>query len=73
MNVDMVQLGNHASSLTEFVIILSQHLEWNCELQRLQLLVITKDSGEIRMKADHINAASWQCKVDVASINLHTY
>jgi hypothetical protein len=51
MNVDTVQLGNHASGLTEVAIILAQHPEWDRGPRRLQLPVITKDSSEITMKA----------------------
>jgi hypothetical protein len=71
-NVDTVQLGNRASGLTEVAIILAQHPEWDRGPRRLQLPAITKDSGDISMKADHINPASWRGKLDVASVNLHT-
>jgi hypothetical protein len=71
-NVDTVQLGNRASGLTEVAIILAQHPEWDRAPRRLQLPVISKDSGEITTKADHINPASWRGNVDVANVNLHT-
>lgn len=69
MNVDMI---NHASGLMEIEIILAWHPEWDHGPGHLQLPVIMKDSGEITAKADHINPALWQGKVEVAGVNLHT-
>ena len=34
--------------------------------------VITKDSGDITSKVDHINPASWRGNVDIANVNLQT-
>lgn len=57
-NMDMIQLGSHAFGLTKVAIILAEHPEWDHGPQRLRLPVITKDSGDITSKADHINPAS---------------
>lgn len=72
MNVDMIQLGSRASGLTEVAIILAEHPEWDRSPRRLNLPVITKDSGDITSKADHINPASWRGNVEVANVNLQT-
>ena len=71
-NVDMIQLGSRASGLTEVAVILAHHPEWDCSPRRLQLPVISRDSGVITSKADHINPASWRGNVDVSTINLQT-
>jgi hypothetical protein len=71
-NVDMIQLGSRASGLTEVAIILAEHPEWDHGPRRLHLPVITKDSGDITSKLDHINPASWQGNVEVANVNLQT-
>ena len=71
-NVDMIQLGSHASGLTEVAIILAEHPEWDHSPRRLHLPVITKDSGDITSKVDHINPASWRGNVEVANVNLQT-
>lgn len=71
-NVDMIQLSSHASGLTKVAIILAEHPEWDHGPQHLHLPVITKDSVNITSKVDHINPASWQCNIEVASANLQT-
>jgi hypothetical protein len=71
-NVDMIQLGSCASGLTEVAIILAEHPEWDHGPRRLHLPVITKDSGDITLKLDHINPASWRGNVEVANVNLQT-
>ncbi|KAG6849113.1 hypothetical protein H0H93_011212 [Arthromyces matolae] len=71
-NVDMIQLGNRASGLTEVGVILSIHPEWDRGKRRLKLPVITKESGQIDSKVDHINPASCRGDLSVATVNLRT-
>ena len=71
-NVDMIQLGSRASGLTKVAIILAEHPEWDHSPQRLHLPAITKDSGDISSKVDHINPASWRGNVKVTNVNLQT-
>ena len=72
-NVDMIQLGSCASGLTEVAVILAHHPGWDRSPRCLQLPVISRDSGVITSKADHINPTSWRGNVDVSTINLQTY
>jgi hypothetical protein len=71
-NVDMVQLGSRSSGLTEVAVILALHPEWDRGPRRLKLPIITKDTGDITSKVDHISPASWRGNVGVASVNLQT-
>jgi hypothetical protein len=71
-NVDTTQLGSRASGLTEVAVILARHPEWDRPPRRLKLPVISRDSGEITAKADHINPASWRGNVEVSKVNLQT-
>jgi hypothetical protein len=71
-NVDMIQLGSRASGLTEVAIILAEHPEWDHGPRRLRLPAISKDSGDITSKVDHINPASWRGNVEVTNVNLQT-
>ncbi|EDR00885.1 uncharacterized protein LACBIDRAFT_312837 [Laccaria bicolor S238N-H82] len=71
-NVDIMQLGSHASGLVEVAVILVLHPEWDQSPHRLGLKMITKDiTMEINSKFDHINPASWHGSASVESINLH--
>lgn len=53
-NVDMLQLGNRVSGLTEVAVTLAEHPEWDYGTRRLALPVTAKDTGEVTSKADHI-------------------
>ncbi|KAH9027269.1 hypothetical protein EDB85DRAFT_2074798 [Lactarius pseudohatsudake] len=71
-NIDMLQLGSRASGLTEVVLILAEHPEWDYGTRRLSLPVFSKETREFMSKADHINPRDWRGDVSVANVNLHT-
>jgi hypothetical protein len=71
-NVDMLQLGSHASGLTEVIAILAEHPEWDYGTHRLALPIFSKETWEFTLKADHINPRDWQGDVSVSNVNLHT-
>ncbi|KAH9005718.1 hypothetical protein EDB86DRAFT_2795503 [Lactarius hatsudake] len=71
-NIDMLQLGSRASGLTEVVLILAEHPEWDYGTRCLSLPVFSKETWEFTSKADHINPRDWRGDVSVANVNLHT-
>ncbi|KAH9167194.1 hypothetical protein EDB89DRAFT_2126133, partial [Lactarius sanguifluus] len=73
-NVDVLQLGNRASGLTEVALILAEHPEWDLGPRRLTLPRITNDAqaGEITSKFDHISPKDWRGDTTVARVNLHS-
>jgi hypothetical protein len=71
-NVDMLQLGSHASGLTEVAAILTEHPEWDNGPHRLTLPVFSNENKEFTSKADHISLQDWRGDVGVANVNLHT-
>ncbi|KAH9170291.1 hypothetical protein EDB89DRAFT_2190372 [Lactarius sanguifluus] len=73
-NVDVLQLGNRASGLTEVALILAEHPEWDLGPRRLTLPRITNDAqaGEITSKFDHISPKDWRGDATVARVNLHS-
>jgi len=72
-NVDIMQLGSHASGLVKVAVILALHPEWDQSPQHLGLPMITKDTTtKINSKFNHINLASWHGSACVESVNLHT-
>ena len=71
-NINIMQLGSHASGLVEVAAILALHPEWDQSPWCLGLPMIIKDTTmEIHSKFDHINPASWRGSASVESINLH--
>jgi hypothetical protein len=46
-NVDTLQLGSHASGLTEVAIILAEHPEWDHGMCHLMLPIISREAGEV--------------------------
>ena len=70
--MDTTQLGSHASGLTKVTVILACHPEWDCPPWQLKLPVISRVSGKITTKADHINPTSWHSNVEVSKVNLQT-
>jgi hypothetical protein len=54
-NVDTLQLGSHASGLTEVVAILAEHPEWDYGTCHLALPIFSKEMKDFTTKADHIN------------------
>ncbi|KAH8986495.1 hypothetical protein EDB92DRAFT_1786657, partial [Lactarius akahatsu] len=75
-NIDILQLGNRASGLTEVALILSLFvlLMWDLGPRCLTLPCITKDTraGEITSKFDHISPKDWHGDASVARVNLHS-
>ena len=71
-NVDMLQLGSHASGLTKVITILAEHPEWDYGTRRSSLPVFSKETSEFTSKADHISPKDWRGNVSVANVNLHT-
>ena len=71
-NVDILQLGSHASGLTEVTMILALHPEWDCSPRQLTLQAMTKEMEDFTYKVDHLNPASWHGNVAVKDVNLHT-
>ena len=71
-NVDMLQLGSHASGLTEVIAILAEHPEWDYGMRRLSLPVFSKETSEFTSKVDHIGPKDWRGNVSVSNVNLHT-
>ena len=73
-NIDILQLGSQASSLTEVALILAEHPEWDLGPRRLALPHITKDSktGEMTSRFDHITPKDWCGDATVARVNLHS-
>ncbi|KAI9432596.1 hypothetical protein H4582DRAFT_1790557, partial [Lactarius indigo] len=74
VNIDVLQLGNRASGLTEVALILAEHPEWDIGPRRLTLPHIAKDTqaGEITSKFDHISPKDWRGDATVARVNLHS-
>lgn len=70
-NVDLIQLGNRSSGLTEVAVILAMHPEWDRGTQRLWSPVIS-ETGEVMTKVDHISPASWRGNLKVLRVNLQT-
>lgn len=71
-NVDMLQLGSHASGLTEVVAILAEHPEWDYRMRHMLLPVFFKETQEFTSKANHITPRDWRNDISVANVNLHT-
>ena len=70
-NMDMLQLGSHASGLTEVAVILAEHPEWDYGTCHLTLPVFSKVEENFTSKANHINPRDWRGDVSVAKVNLH--
>ena len=68
----MLQLGSHASGLTEVITILAEHPEWDYGTCRSSLPIFSKETSEFTSKADHISPKDWHGNVSVANVNLHT-
>jgi hypothetical protein len=68
-NVDLLQLGSHASGLTEVAAILAEHPEWDTGTRRLTL---PQTHGEISSNIDHITPKDWHGNSMVGRVNLHT-
>ncbi|KAF8150584.1 hypothetical protein B0H34DRAFT_784860 [Crassisporium funariophilum] len=54
INPDILQLAEQISGTTEVANIFAKYLEWNHAPRRLQLPSLTRDSGEITARSDHI-------------------
>jgi hypothetical protein len=70
-NVDLLQLGSHASGLTEVAAIFAEHPEWDIGTRHLALPQITQQVGEITSMVDHITPKDWCGDATVARVNLH--
>ena len=68
-NIDLLQLANRMSGLTEVAAILVMHPEWDRNPCRLNLPAITADD-RLSKKINHINATSWHGNVKVNNVNL---
>jgi hypothetical protein len=68
-NVNLLQLGSHASGLTEVAAILAEHPEWDTGTCRLTLPHI---HGESTSNLDHITPKDWLGNTSVGKVNLHS-
>ena len=71
-NVDMLQLGSHASGLTEVITILAEHPDWDYGMCCLSLPVFSQGTSEFTSKVNHISLKDWCGNVSVSNMNLHT-
>jgi hypothetical protein len=68
-NVDLLQLGSHASGLTEVAAILAEHPEWDTGMRHLTLPHIHRESTS---NLDHITPKDWLGNASVGKVNLHS-
>ena len=68
-NLDVLQLGNRASGLTEVSAILTTRPEWVKVPTRLRLPAVSRDEN-FSSKVDHLNPMAWTGNVDIASVNI---
>ncbi len=74
-NVDVLQLLDKLSHITEISTILTKHPEWDRAPQRLHLKPIMNDnidSNNLTQEHDHINPVSWNGDMNVQHVILAT-
>ena len=72
VNLDILQLAERISGTTEVANIFAKYPEWDRAPRRLRLPLLTRNSGEITAKYDHIKPGTWVGNVKLSEVSLQT-
>jgi hypothetical protein len=72
VNVDIYQLVERLSGTTEVSNILAKYPHWDRGPRRLKLPTITRESGQLVARYDHITPALWKGDVKLSNVTLQT-
>lgn len=72
VNLDILQLAERISGTTEVANIFAKYPEWDRGPRRLKIPSLTRNSGEIISRYDHIKPGSWLGDVKLSNVSLQT-